>query len=251
MRLCNLKAVVTGSGGSMGGHIALGLAREGADVMLNDRIDGLTQQFLAPIRALGRDVASVTSNVTKREGAKVVIDAALERWGRIDILVNTVGGIKGKIENPIWETSEEEWEFAIGLNLRGTFHCTQLALPTMMANRFGKIINIASTSWSGEPPIHAHYSAAKAGVIAFTRAAASQLGPFNININAVAPGATVTPGHADTAKHQDEATLAKIPLRRLNDPSDIANAVVFLASEDARNISGQLLTVSGGWNPSL
>ncbi|MET0377658.1 MAG: SDR family oxidoreductase [Spongiibacteraceae bacterium] len=251
MRLQGLKAVVTGSGGSMGGHIALGLAREGADILLNDRIDSLTEQFMAPIRELGRDVVSVTANVTRREGAQQVVDVALKRWGRIDILVNTVGGIKGAIENPIWETTEEEWEFAMGLNLRGTFHCTQLVLPGMKANRFGKIINIGSTSWSGEPPIHAHYSAAKAAVVAFTRATASQLGPFNINVNAVAPGATVTPGHADTAKHQDDAVLEKIPLRRLNHPSDIANAVVFLASEEARNISGQLLTVAGGWNPSL
>src|SRR5581483_10182693 len=188
-RVQEKKAIVTGSGGKMGGAIALRLAEEGADIVLNDRLPGLTEPWEAQIRALGRDVVSVLANVTRREGAERVVDAALERWGRVDILVNVVGGIKGPVENPLWEITEEEWEFAMGLNLRGTFHCTHLVLPGMMARRAGKIVNIASISWAGDP-LHAHYSAAKAGVVAFTRSAATQLAPYNINVNAVAPGGT-------------------------------------------------------------
>src|SRR5438874_13082337 len=150
-RLEDRKAIVTGSGGKMGGAIALRLAEEGADLVLNDRLPGLTEAYEAQIRALGRDVVSVLANVTRREGAQQVVNAALERWGRVDILVNVVGGIKGAVDNPLWAISEEEWEFAMGLNLRGGFHCTQLVLPGMMARRAGKIVNIASVSWAGDP----------------------------------------------------------------------------------------------------
>lgn len=251
-RVEGAKAVVTGSGGAMGGAIALRLAEEGADVVLNDRIADRAAVYEPPIRALGRDVVSVVANVTRRAGAQMVVGAALERWGRVDILVNVVGGIKGAIDNPIWKVSEEEWEMAMGVNLRGGFHCTQLVLPGMMERRSGKIVNIASTSWAGDP-MHAHYAAAKAGVVAFTRSCATQLGPYGINVNAVAPGGTAT-GHAgrsDDATAPTAAPRSSAPLGRVNEPRDIANAVLFLVSDEARNISGQLLTVAGGWNPAL
>jgi 3-oxoacyl-[acyl-carrier protein] reductase len=183
------KAVVTGSGGAVGAAIALRLAEEGADVALNDRLPDLTDHTEQAIRRMGRDALSVVANVTRREGAERLVSTALDRWGRVDILVNVVGGVRPPVVNPIWNISEEDWEFALGLNLRGTFHCTQLVCPGMMERRYGKIINIASNSWAGEA-IHAHYTVAKAGVVALTRSVATQLGPYNINVNAVAPGAT-------------------------------------------------------------
>jgi NAD(P)-dependent dehydrogenase (short-subunit alcohol dehydrogenase family) len=249
--LLNRKAIVTGSGGRMGGAIALALARRGADVALNDRLPDRTTTYEENIRSLERDCLSVTANVTRREGAAELIDRALERWGRIDILINTVGGIKGRISNPLWEITEEEWEITVGLNLRGTFHCTQLVLPAMLAQRSGKIVNIASTSWAGDP-MHTHYAVAKAGVVAFTRSAATQLGPYNINVNCIAPGATATErvGH-ETEQVARNDLGGTTPLGRINRPEDIAEAAAYLVSERARNISGQVLTVAGGINPAM
>lgn len=254
-RVQGLKAVVTGSGGKMGGAVAIKLAEEGADVALNDRLAGLTIPFEKQVKALGVDSIAVLANVTKRDGAKQLIDAALERWGRVDILMNIVGGIKGPIDNPIWKISEEEWEYCMGLNLRGCFHCTQLVLPGMMERKFGKIVNIGSTSWAGDP-MHAHYAAAKAGVIAFTRSVATQLGPYNINVNCISPGGTITDqrGHEDEKLKQartDDDYKNRNPLGRPNYPRDIANAALFLASEEARNITGHMLMVAGGLNPHL
>jgi len=261
-RVDGMKAVVTGSGGAMGGAIALRLAEEGADVALNDRLPDLTTDTEMAIRDLGRDVVSVVANVTRRDGAELLVTTALQRWGRVDILVNVVGGIRPPVVNPIWKISEEDWEFAMGINLRGTFHCTQLVCPAMMERRSGKIVNIASNSWAGEG-MHAHYAAAKAGVVAFTRSVATQLAPFNINVNAVAPGgtrrSTRIAAHIDVPVTPDAEPLpfpaptaaATGPLGRTNEPVDIANAVLFLASDESRNIAGQLITVAGGNNPSL
>src|SRR5262245_24159521 len=220
MRLDGKVAVVTGSGGKMGGGIALRLAEEGADILLNDRVDGRTDAFEAPIRAMGRDVASVLANVTRREGARELIEAAERRWGRVDILVNVVGGIRGSTVNPLAEMSEEDWEFAIGLNLRATFHCTQLVLPGMIARRVGKIVNIASVSWAGDPQ-RIHYSTAKAGVVAFTRSAATQLAPYNINVNAVAPGLTLAPEEEYGERAREVVASGQIPLGRVNVPRDV------------------------------
>jgi len=253
LKLDGLKAIVTGSGGGMGGAIAATFARHGADVALNDRFAERVQVQENACRVFGRDVISITSNVTKREGAQQLVEAAQDRWGRVDILVNVVGGIKGPVINPIVDITEEQWEMTIGLNLRGTYHCTQLVVPGMIERKFGKIVNISSISWAGEPA-HAHYAAGKAGVIAFTRSTASQLGPHNINVNAIAPGPTGRAVEVDlappTTGQSAMWTIGSGTLGRPNDPADIANAALFLVSEDSRNISGQVLNVAGGLNPT-
>ena len=243
-------AVVTGSGSGIGAANAVRLAAAGADVLLNDRIAGTTEPYEEEARALGVDATGVVANVVRREGAEAVVGAAIERWGRIDVLVNVVGGMKGSLANPVWVTTEAEWDFTMALNLRSTFLCTKAALGPMMERRQGRIVNLSSTSHAGEP-MHAHYAAAKAGVLAFTRSVATQVGPYGITVNAVAPGLTLTPAVAS----MDAATVEKLatanPLGRPNDPEDIAEAICFLASDAARNVSGQLITVAGGLNPSL
>jgi NAD(P)-dependent dehydrogenase (short-subunit alcohol dehydrogenase family) len=256
-RAAGLVAVVTGAGGGMGGEIALRLAQEGASLVMNDRAEDRLEAEAERVAELTRDVVTVRGNVTRRPDAERLFDAALERWGRVDILVNVVGGIKGPVINPIWDTSEEEWEITIGINLRSTFHCTQLAAIDMMKRRAGKIVNISSASWAGEPA-HAHYAAAKAGVFAFTRSVAAQLGGYNINVNAIAPGPTkrsveVSAGSESSAVPAATGTvLAHIgTLGRTNQPSDIADTALFLVSEESRNISGQLITVASGFNPHL
>jgi 3-oxoacyl-[acyl-carrier protein] reductase len=237
----------------MGAAVAVRLAEEGADVGLNDRRPGTTEPVEAQIHSLGRDSFSVVTNVTRREGATELVQATLERWGRVDILVNVVGGVRGPVAAPVWEIAEEDFEFAWGINMRATFHCTQLVLPGMMERRAGKIVNVASNSWAGDP-MHAHYAAAKAAVVSFTRSCAIQLGPYNINVNAVSPGATRTNAansNVAVAPLTEEGYERGGTLGRFNESVDIANAVLYLCSEEARNVSGHLLTVAAGANPRL
>jgi NAD(P)-dependent dehydrogenase (short-subunit alcohol dehydrogenase family) len=261
--LADTKAVVTASTGALGAGIALRLASEGADVVLNGRIAANADQLEQRIRDLGRDVVTIRADVCDPAGAEAVVQAGLNRWGRIDILVNNAGGIdKGiPVIRPFWEIPKEEWDLVFRQNVDGTFYCTQAVLPGMMSRRAGKIINIGSVSWAAEP-MHAHYSAAKASLNALTRSLATQVGPYNINVNLVSPGRTRTGAMRGRLEEKDfpvsegmtelgSGSFGAQPLGRVNDPSDIANVVVFLASEQARNISGEFVTVAGGLNPSL
>jgi len=243
-------AVVTGSGGAMGGAIAERLAAAGARIVLNDRVPDRVDVHRAAVEAHGVEAVAVTASTSRPEGARTVIATALDTWGRLDILVNTVGGIKGPVEVPVWEITDEQWNGTLAVSLTATFLCTREAAPVMIGQRSGKIVNIASTSWA--PPhsaMHPHYAAAKAGVVAFTRAVALQLAPYDVNVNAVSPGATRR--SAAVAVDDDGSGGPPPPLGRINDPADIAGAVAYLVSPDARNVSGQLITVAGGLNPAL
>ena len=243
-------AVVTGSGGAMGGAIAERLAAAGAHIVLNDRVADRVDVHRAAVEAHGVEAVSVTASTSRPEGARTVIAAALDTWGRLDILVNTVGGIKGPIKVPVWDITDEQWNGTLAVSLTATFLCTREAARVMIGQRSGKIVNIASTSWA--PPdsaMHPHYAAAKAGVVAFTRAVALQLAPYDVNVNAVAPGATRR--SAAVVVDDGDAAGPLPPLGRINDPADIAGAVAYLVSPDARNVSGQLITVAGSLNPAL
>ena len=241
-RLEAKRAIVTASGGKMGGTIALHLAREGCDVALNDLDASLTAPYAEQIRALGRDTIEVAGDVTRRPAATALVEATRERWGGVDILVNNVGGSTGPYIQDILAITDEDWDATLLLNTRATFLCSQLVVPGMIEQGGGKIVNISSASWAGNV---APYAIAKAAVVSFTRGLANELGPHNINVNAIAPGATRT-------RFQPPPELADlVPLGRVNDPEDIADTVVFLASEEARNISGQLVTIAGGRNPAM
>jgi len=243
-------AVVTGSGGAMGGAIAERLAAAGAHIVLNDRVPDRVDVHRAAVEAHGVQAVSVTASTSRPAGARTVIAAALDTWGRLDILVNTVGGIKGPVEIPVWDITDEQWDGTLAVSLTATFLCTREAARVMVGQRSGKIVNIASTSWA--PPhsaLHPHYAAAKAGVVAFTRAVALQLAAYDVNVNAVAPGATRR--SAAVIVDDDSAAAPMPPLGRINDPADIAGAVAYLVSPDARNVSGQLITVAGGLYAAL
>jgi NAD(P)-dependent dehydrogenase (short-subunit alcohol dehydrogenase family) len=241
-RLAAQRAVVTASGGKMGGTIATHLAREGCSVALNDLDADLTAPYAQRIRDLGGEVIEVIGDVTEREHAAALVQGAIDTWGGVDILVNCAGGSAGPYHHDILTITDDEWDRTLALNLRPTFLCSQLVVPGMMERRHGKIVNIASATWAGGV---APYSISKSAVVAFTRGLANEMGPYNINVNAIAPGATKT-------RFQPPPELADlVPLHRVNDPEDIADSVVFLASEESRNISGQLITVAGGRNPSL
>jgi 3-oxoacyl-[acyl-carrier protein] reductase len=239
-------AVVTGSGaGGIGAASALRLAGAGANVVLNDRVEGTTEAPEQEIKDLGVDVVSVVANVLRPEGAGAVVDAALERWGRLDILVNVVGGMRfGDIR--IWDLPEDAWDFTLNLNLKSTFLCTKAALTPMMEQRDGRIINFSSTAAVGSPE-HAHYATAKAGIVAFTRSCAAQLAPYNVTVNAISPGPTLTESVLKAGfLRADSDWSEQVPLGRPNQPDDVAQAVLFLAGDAGRNITGLNLAVAGG-----
>jgi NAD(P)-dependent dehydrogenase (short-subunit alcohol dehydrogenase family) len=243
--------VVTAAGGPMGAAIARRLAGSGARIMCGDRRAGSIDALAAELNDADALADVVHADLATPEGAQELIGACLDRWQRIDGLVNVVGGVKGPLDQPLWEITAEQWAGTIRLNLDSAFHCTNAALPSMMARRHGSIVNIGSTSWAGSSE-RAHYAAAKAGLVALTRSAATQLGPYGITVNLVAPGGTMTTA-ADRSAALRPGTdwSARNPLGRPNKPEDVAAAVAFLMSPDARNISGQVLTVAGGLNPSL
>ena len=246
-------ALVTASGGMMGGAIARALASEGYAVVVNDRRVERTNAVAHELEVAGHTTLALTADVSTTDGAEGLVNAAVERFGCLDVLINVAGGIKGPIFNPIWEISDEQWFVTLATNLSSAFFTSRAALRTMMQQGSGCIVNIASTSWAGSGA-HSHYAAAKAGLVSLTRSIATQVGPFGIRVNVIVPGGTKTLAalRSDGDLISDDSDHVKtIPLRRLNEPDDIADAVMYLVSSRARNVSGQILNVAGGINPSL
>lgn len=250
MRVQEKVAIITGSGGPMGGTTAQRLAEEGAKVVINDRIIGRLEEWQKKLTGQGYDVLAVPGNPTKRDNAEEMYRQAVDRFGRVDILVNIVGGLKGNLATPFLDQTEEQWEFAMGINLRANFHMAQLCLPGMIERGYGKIVNIASVDMGGAPG-RTPYGTAKAGVAGFTKSLAIEVGPHGINVNAIAPGLIQTSVmEMTTPEYQDEWRQRSL-LKRLGEPIDIANAVLFLVSDEARFITGQILYVSGGITPGI
>jgi len=245
-------AIVTGSGRGIGRAIALSFAENGANVVVNcytrvsEGMDVATE-----IEELGRKSLFVKANVTDSEQVNEMMRQAIKTFGRIDILANNAGInvlIEGRV--PIHDFSEADWDRIIDVDLKGVFLCSKAAAQQMIKQGGGKIINISSVA--GIVPLRnqSAYVAAKAGVINLTRAMALELAPHGINVNAIAPGSTLTEAtkvlfYSDPEKA--EKTLSHIPLKRPAEPKDIANAALFLASEDANYITGSVLVVDGGW----
>lgn len=245
-------AVVTGGGGPMGLAIARALGAEGRALVVNDRNEKRCAAAVESLTADGIRAVAVVSDVSTVEGAEAPIAAAVETYGRLDVLAHTVGGIKGPVSQRYWEIDDEQWAVTVNISLTAAFRCIRAATPHLKAQPGGRIVTIGSTSWAGTVA-HAHYAAAKAGLVALTRSVAESLGPFDATANLVAPGGTRTlvAGHAPTGFPTDEEWKERNPLGRPNEPEDVAAAVAFLASPGARNISGQVITVAGGLNPSL
>ncbi len=252
-------AIITGAGSGLGRAIAQRLSLEGAAVVAADINGEAAATVIQEIKDLGRRGLDVPTDVSIEKDAEHMVQATLENFGQIDILVNNAGtGSTGLIINH----SEEDWEKPMRVNLKGSFLCSRAAAREMMTRKRGRIVNISSISGkSGEEFIGA-YCASKFGVIGLTQVMAKELGRFGITVNAVCPGYIWTPMWAEMAKWFKESfpTLAGkspqeifenrvrsvTPLRRPQEPEDIANLVVFLASEEARNITGQAINVDGG-----
>jgi 3-oxoacyl-[acyl-carrier protein] reductase len=245
-------AVVTGAGNGIGQAIALRLAEEGALLVCGDIDAGAVGRTVSTIATSGGTAIGVVGDLTQPEPAQQLIDAAIERFGRLDILVNNVGGGK---PGRIWELPEETWDSVLTLNLRAMFLCTRAAARPMMAQRYGKIVSISSgaregTPWSAYYEGAAPYSTAKAGVHGFTRDVSLELAEYGVNVNAVAPGPVDTDRLGPALHHMNEvydySPNRMTPLRRLAQPIEVAHAVLFLASDEAAYITGHTLPVTGG-----
>lgn len=244
MRLEGKKALVTGASRGIGKAIALALAAEGADVVVNYAGNkAAAETVAAEIEAMGRKALVVQADISSNEAATAMVDQAVKEFGRIDILVNNAGITRDGL---LMRMKEEDWDAVLTTNLKGVFNCTKATIKYMMKQKAGHIVNISSVVGVNGNAGQANYAAAKAGVIGFTKAVAKEVAARGITANAVAPGFIQTDMTAVLNEKQVEAMQATIPLKRLGEPSDIAKAVVFLASDDANYITGQTLNVDGG-----
>jgi 3-oxoacyl-[acyl-carrier protein] reductase len=236
-------ALVTGSGRNIGRGVALRLAAEGADVVVNARSDAAEAEAVAEeVRALGRAALPVLADVSDREQVEAMVAKATERFGRVDILINAAAIRPHK---PFLELSQAEWEAVRGVILDGAFYCTQTVLRSMVARGFGRVVFFTGDgAWSGGAE-RAHVSAAKMGLVGMCRALATEFAPHDIRLNVVSPGRIDTT--RDSTWYPRPMNLTDdIPLGRLGRPDDIADACLFLVSDDSRWLTGQTLHVNGG-----
>lgn len=236
-------AIVTGAGRGLGRIIAESLAAAGAKIACVDVNAELLAQSVAAIQGAGGTALALTCDVTNSERVNEVVDEVVKTWGGLQILVNNAGITR---DNVVMRMKDEQWDAVIGINLKGTFLFTRAAARPMIKGHRGRIINIASVSGLMGNPGQANYSASKAGVIGLTRTVAKELAGRSITVNAVAPGFIATDMTAALGEELLEKIKKEIPLGRLGEPQDVADAVLFLASEGAGFITGQVLTVDGG-----
>ena len=237
-------ALITGAGRGIGAAIARALAREGATVVVTDVDESSAQAVARGIAESGGQAMAVAMDVAERKSVERAVGEVYARWGGIDILVNNAGICPLR---PFEEISGAEWDQVLNVNLKGAFLCAQAVVPGMRERGFGRIINITSVAGKmGGVMVGAHYAASKGGLIALTFSLARTYAPYGITVNAISPGTTVT----EMTRSWPEDTLAdlasSIPLGRLGQPADIAEAVVFLASDAAGFITGEVLDVNGG-----
>lgn len=244
MKLERKIALVTGASRGIGREIALGLAKQGADVVVNySGSEDRANQVIAEIKELGRNAIAVQCDVSNSESVANMVKATIDTFGKLDILVNNAGITK---DNLLMRMKEEEWDDVININLKGVFLCTKAVTRQMMKQRSGRIINISSIVGVSGNPGQANYVAAKSGVIGLTKTTAKELSSRGITVNAIAPGFITTDMTDKLTEDVKDQMLKQIPLARFGEPEDIANVVVFLASEDSKYMTGQTLHVDGG-----
>jgi len=239
-------AIVTGAGREgkgIGRDVALTLAAEGADVVIADYVPEAAEAVAEEVRKVGRKALAVQANVAVLEDCEAVVQKTLDEFGKVDILVNNAGITR---DNLIARMSEQEWDAVIATNLKGTFNCTKAVTRTMMKQRSGKIVNVASVMGIMGNVGQANYSASKGGVIALTKTTAKELGSRGITVNAVAPGFIQTAMTEELSESIRESIAGRIPMNRLGTPDDVAKLILFLCSDDSSYITGQVVNVDGG-----
>ncbi|MBI2862442.1 MAG: SDR family oxidoreductase [Chloroflexi bacterium] len=242
MRIQGKIALVTGAGQGIGEACAIRLAEDGADLALLDINQAQAEHVAQAVEALGRKALVVTGNVASLSDAQQAIAGIIKAFGRIDILVNNAGIAR---DAQLKNMTEEMFDAVIAVDLKGTWNCCKVVTPYMVEQRYGKIVSLSSRGAQGNFG-QSNYSAAKAGVVGMTRALALEFARFNININAVAPGYIDTPALRDQFPQLHSRASELTPLRRIGKPRDVANAVLFLASDEASYITGQVLFLCGG-----
>jgi 3-oxoacyl-[acyl-carrier protein] reductase len=247
MRLQNKKAIVTGGGRGIGRAVALAFAREGADVAINYRSnDAAAKEVVDEIGMLGRKAVALKADVGSYQDARSMVDQAVRELGGVDILVNNAGMSRPAM---LLKMDEETWDQIINIHLKGTFTCTQAAANYMKENKYGRIINVISTAGLYGTVGQINYASAKAGIIGFTKSASRELGRYEITVNAISMGIITTEmtGKIRGDEKLREIYLSRIQLGRFGEPEEVAPAFVFLASDDARYITGHVLAVDGGY----
>ncbi len=245
MRLQDKVAIVTGGAKGIGHAYSLGLAAAGARVAVADVAD--PEPTVKEIEARGGQALGVGCDVSREEDTQRLATRTLDRFGRIDVLVNNAG-IYGVLKRrPFMEIPVEEWDRVLAVNLRGLFLCARAVFPAMKAQGKGKIINVASSTFFKGVPHYIHYTTSKGGVVGFTRSLARELGDFGIRVNAIAPGFTLSgENERNQSEEAKQANIRSRMLKRAQVPEDLVGTVVFLASDDSDFITGQTLAVDGG-----
>jgi 3-oxoacyl-[acyl-carrier protein] reductase len=238
-------AVVTGASRGIGRAIARALAAEGAYVVLAARDAERLSQTVGEIAAAGGRADAVTVDVADRGSVNAAFSRVLEAHGRVDCLVNNAGVTR---DNLLLRMKDEEWQQVLATNLGGAFLCTQAALKPMIKRRAGRIVNVASVVGLTGNAGQANYAASKAGLVGFTKSVAREVASRGITVNAVAPGFIETDMTAAMTDKAKEAVTSAIPMGRVGSPEDVAGAVVFLASDAAAYVTGQVLAVDGGFH---
>ncbi len=243
MDLKNKIALITGGAQGIGKEIALTFAEAGANIILCDVNETILDETAAEIKNKGRDVLALKADVTNAEEVDEVVRKSLDKYQRIDILINNAGITR---DNLLARMREEDWDIVLSVNLKGVFLFTKSVARPMMKQRQGAIINIASIIGLIGNAGQANYSASKGGVIALTKTTAKELAKRNITVNAIAPGFIKTAMTDKLPEDIRNEMLKLIPVQRFGNPRDVANAALFLASDYASYITGQVITVDGG-----
>jgi len=256
MKLLNKSAIVTGGGKGIGKEIALALAREGTDVLVAGRQADVLEQTASQIKSLGRRSLICVTDVSNESQVDTMVNTALEAFGHIDILVNNAGvtGPTAAITN----VTRDAWDEVMAINLTGAFLCARAVVPHMIARRSGKIVNISSIAGKMAYALRSPYAASKWGMLGLSCTLAQELGPYNIQVNAICPGPTagerMTGVIAGRAKEMNRSVeeiekmyVEGTALKRMVDPRHVAAAVVFLCSADSDSMTGEALEVSGGF----
>jgi NAD(P)-dependent dehydrogenase (short-subunit alcohol dehydrogenase family) len=247
MRLKEKVAIVTGAARGLGRAYALRLAKEGAKVVVADILDGKVS--VDAITAQGGEALYVKTDVTSEESTQDMARKVVERFGRIDILVNNAALFADLVKKPFWEIPASEWDKVMAVNLKGPFLCAKAVYPQMKKQGKGKIINISSGTFYKGLPLFLHYVVSKGGNVALTRSMAREVGDAGINVNTIAPGYTETEFLKENPQDPPEVTKMIVGsrcIKRTQMPDDLTGTIVFLSSDDSDFITGQTIIVDGG-----